>query len=40
LREEKLYDLSQVGPLEQGDICVVFGNINNKEEIQQWIYTL
>jgi len=40
LREEKLYGLSQVGQLEQGDICIVFGNVNNKEEIEQWIYTL
>jgi len=40
LREEKLYDLSQVGPLEQGDILVIFGGIEKKEEIEQWIYTL
>jgi len=40
LREEKLYGLSQIGLLAQGDIYVVFGNINNKEKIEQWIYTL
>ncbi|HHO65670.1 MAG TPA: potassium transporter, partial [Epsilonproteobacteria bacterium] len=40
LREEKLYGLDQVGPLEQGDILVIFGEIEKEEEIQQWIYTL
>lgn len=40
LREEKLYDLSQTGPVEQGDILVIFGEIEKEEEIQQWIYTL
>jgi len=40
LREEKLYGLSQIGPLEQGDILVIFGEIEKEEEIQQWIYTL
>jgi len=40
LREDKMYDLTRINQLEQGDIFVVFGNINNKDEIQQWIYTL
>jgi len=40
LREDKLYNLSQIERLEQDDILVVFGDIENKEEIQQWIYTL
>lgn len=40
LREDKIYDLSQIEQLEQGDTFVVFGDIENKEEIQQWIYTL
>jgi len=40
LREDKIYDLSQIEQLEQGDILVVFGEFENKEEIQQWIYTL
>jgi len=40
LREEKLHLFSEVSQLEQGDIIVVFGAFENKEEIQQWIYTL
>jgi len=40
LREEKLYDLSQIESLEQGDILVIFGEIEKQEEIEQWIYTL
>ena len=40
LREEKLYSFSEISQLEQGDIIVVFGAFENKEEIQQWIYTL
>ncbi|BAF71207.1 NAD-binding protein [Sulfurovum sp. NBC37-1] len=40
LREGKLYDFSEISQFEQGDIVVVFGEFENKEEIQQWIYTL
>ena len=40
LRADKIYSLSQIEKFEQGDILVVFGEIENKEEIQQWIYTL
>lgn len=40
LRKEKIYDLPQVETLEQGDILVVFGAFDYKEEIQQWIYKL
>ena len=40
LREEKLYALSEIGAFAQGDILLAFGDIENKEEIQQWIYTL
>jgi len=40
LREERLYDFSGISQFEQGDIIVVFGEFENKEEIQQWIYTL
>jgi len=39
LREEKLHLFSEVSQLEQGDIIVVFGAFENKEKIQQWIYT-
>jgi trk system potassium uptake protein TrkA len=40
LREEKLYNLSQISTLEQGDILVIFGEIEKEEVIEQWIYTL
>jgi trk system potassium uptake protein TrkA len=40
LREEKVHSLSQTETLEQGDILVVFGLFEHKEEIQQWIYKL
>jgi len=40
LREEKLHVFSEIGAFVQGDILLAFGDIENKEEIQQWIYTL
>ncbi len=40
LREENQYMLNEIETVEQGDILVVFGKIEEKEEIQQWIYTL
>jgi len=40
LREEKIYRLSQIEKMQQGDIVVAFAQIDDKEEIQQWIYTL
>ncbi|RRS30572.1 MAG: potassium transporter [Epsilonproteobacteria bacterium (ex Lamellibrachia satsuma)] len=40
LREDKIYDLTQIEQLEQSDILVVFGKFEQKEEIEQWIYTL
>lgn len=40
LREEKIYHLSQIDHLEQGDILVIFGEIEQEDEIVQWIYTL
>ncbi len=40
LREEKIYAISQIGQFEQGDILVAFGAFEQKEEIEQWIYTL
>jgi len=40
LREEKICSLAQIGQLEQSDILVVFGEFEQKEEIEQWIYTL
>jgi len=40
LREEKIHTLSQSETFAQGDILLAFGDIENKEEIQQWIYTL
>jgi len=40
LREEKIYMLSSIKELKQGDILVVFGEFEQKEEIEQWIYTL
>jgi len=40
LREEKMYSLLQIEQLHQGDILIVFGEFEQKEEIEQWIYTL
>ena len=40
LREEKVYDLVQIERFTQGDIVVAFGECENKDEIEQWIYTL
>ena len=40
LREEKVYNFSYIGDLKQGDILVAFGTFEQKEEIEQWIYTL
>ncbi len=40
LREEKIHRLSETAALKEGDIIVVFGMYEEKEEIQQWIYTL
>ena len=40
LREERLYPLSNIDTLIQGDIVIIFGNIEMTEKMQQWIYTL
>ncbi len=40
IREDKVYNVSYVGDLKQGDILVTFGTFEQKEEIEQWIYTL
>ena len=40
LKDDKIYSLSQVEHLEQGDILVAFGEFEQKEKIEQWIYTL
>ncbi len=40
LRDDKIVELSNIDELLQGDILVVFGEINDEEEIQKWIYTL
>jgi len=40
LREEKMYKVSEREQIKQGDILVIFGALNKKEEIQQWIYRL
>jgi len=40
IRSEKLYDLSAEMMIQEGDILVVFGKIEEKEEIEEWIYTL
>ena len=40
LREERLFSLSEVGTLLQGDTVVIFAAIETEEEIEQWIYTL
>lgn len=40
LRDEKVYPLMQVETFVQGDIVVAFGECENKDEIEQWIYTL
>lgn len=38
VREEKIYPFSETMLLAHGDIVVVFGNIEQQEKIQQWIY--
>jgi len=40
LREDKVYPLVQIEAFAQGDIVVAFGECENKDEIEQWIYTL
>ncbi len=40
LRDEKVYPLVQIETFTQGDIVVAFGECENKDEIEQWIYTL
>ena len=40
LRDEKVYPLVQIETFAQGDIVVAFGECENKDEIEQWIYTL
>ncbi len=40
LREEKNYTLDTIESFMQGDSIVTFGMCENKEEIEQWIYTL
>jgi trk system potassium uptake protein TrkA len=40
LRDEKVYPLVQMETFAQGDIVVAFGECENKDEIEQWIYTL
>ena len=40
LREDKICTLTEAGEIMQGDIIVLFANMDKKDEIQQWIYTL
>jgi trk system potassium uptake protein TrkA len=40
IRDEKIYFLNEIGTFLQGDIVIVFGECENKDEIEQWIYTL
>lgn len=40
LREEKIYHLSTTEQLLKDDIIVAFGELEFKEKIEQWIYTL
>ena len=40
LREEKIYRPSEIKQLQKDDTIVVFGELENKEEMQQWIYTI
>jgi len=40
LRAEKIYALSQISLLEQDDILILFGELQHKDEIEKWIYTL
>jgi len=40
LRDDKIVELINIDELLQGDIIVVFSEINYEEEIQKWIYTL
>ena len=40
LREDKICTFAEAEEIRQGDIIVLFANIEKKDEIQQWIYTL
>jgi Trk K+ transport system NAD-binding subunit len=40
IRQDALYDLSEVRMIEEGDIIVASGKIEDKDEIERWIYTL
>ncbi len=40
LRDDKVYSINQIERFIQGDIVVTFGECENKDEIEQWIYTL
>ena len=40
LREEKIYPFKDIAYYMQGDIVIVFVEDKNKEETEQWIYTL
>jgi len=40
LRNEQIFALDTIDELFLGDIIVVFGEINNEEALQKWIYTL
>jgi len=38
IRHERFYDLSTAMQMEEGDILLVFGETENKDEMQRWIY--
>ena len=40
IRQDSLYDLNEVRMIEEGDIIVASGKIEDKDEIERWIYTL
>jgi trk system potassium uptake protein TrkA len=40
LRNDQIFTLDTIEELFLGDIIVVFGEINNEEALQKWIYTL
>jgi len=40
LRDENVYPLAKMETFFKGDILVAFGDCKNKDEIEQWIYTL
>lgn len=40
LRDERICTFSQAEEIMQGDIFILFANIEKKDEIQQWIYSL